>query len=284
MTTQQLGLVSTIDSLRKRISTLPLVACVLGSGLGDFAEQLSDRIEVNSVDVPDYPISSVPGHAGKLVFGKIANGNLSSPPLLVFKGRVHFYETSSLRTVLTPIKVAAALGCKYFIVTNAAGGINRGFRPGQLMLIRDVIDLTFIRRKTGTSTIGDRPSSPHNLFDETLQTLLRMAARDLSITLVEGTYCWLKGPTYETAAEIEMLRRIGADAVGMSTVPEIVEANDSGMKVVGISLISNLATGITGEKLSHEEVTETANRIKDTFTRLLREFLLRLSASQSPIQ
>ncbi len=129
-----------------------------------------------------------------------------------------------------------------------------------------------------SGTIADRPSAPHSLFDETLQALLRLTARDLSVPLVEGTYCWLKGPTYETAAEIEMLRRIGADAVGMSTVPEIVEANASGMKVVGISLISNLATGITGEKLSHEEVTETANRVKETFTRLMREFLLRLSA------
>ena len=277
MLTEQSDLASTVGFLRKRISTTPLVACILGSGLGDFAEQLSESTEINSANIPNYPISSVTGHAGKLVFGRITDGSRSSPPLLVFKGRVHFYESSSLRTVLTPIKVASALGSKYLLVTNAAGGINRGFRPGQLMLIRDVIDLTFTQRSMNSGTIADRPSAPHSLFDETLQALLRLTARDLSVPLVEGTYCWLKGPTYETAAEIEMLRRIGADAVGMSTVPEIVEANASGMKVVGISLISNLATGITGEKLSHEEVTETANRVKETFTRLMREFLLRLS-------
>lgn len=277
MATEQSDLASTVAFLRKRISTTPLVACILGSGLGDFAEQLIESTEINSANIPNYPTSSVPGHAGKLVFGKISDGSQSSPPLLVFKGRVHFYESSFLRTVLTPIKVAAALGCKYLIVTNAAGGINRGFRPGQLMLIRDVIDLTFTQRSMNSGTIGDRPSAPHSLFDETLQALLRVTARDLSVPLVEGTYCWLKGPTYETAAEIEMLRRIGADAVGMSTVPEIVEANASGMLVVGISLISNLATGITGEKLTHEEVTDTANRVKESFTRLLREFLLRLA-------
>lgn len=261
-----------VHFIRDKISVRPQIACVLGSGLGDFAEQLHDPFCIESSAIPGYPVSSVEGHAGQLYFGRVTEGTRSSQPLLVFKGRVHFYETGSLDTTLFPLRVAHALGAEYLIVTNAAGGVNRLFAAGDLMLIRDVIDLTFLRNPISSHA----RHAVHTLFDDRLQAFLRSAAADLRIRLQEGTYCWLKGPTYETAAEIEMVRRLGADAVGMSTVPEIVAAASLKMKVVGISLISNLATGITGEKLSHQEVTETANRVKERFTRLLKEFLLRL--------
>jgi purine-nucleoside phosphorylase len=256
--------------IQDNVPTRPRIACILGSGLGDFAETISSPFSISASDIPHYPVSSISGHAGKLVFGEIRAGLQTSLPLLVFQGRVHFYESNSLDTTIFPTRVAHALGAEYLIVTNAAGGINRSFRPGDLMLIRDTLDLTFLRRQ-------HKSQSRHgatNYFDSSLQSALRTTASDLGVRLQEGTYCWLKGPSYETAAEIEMLRRLGADAVGMSTVPEIVTAASLGMKVVGISLISNLATGITGEKLSHEEVTDTANLVKQKFTQLMSTFLL----------
>jgi purine-nucleoside phosphorylase len=262
-----------ISVIRRKTSLEPKIACILGSGLGDFADQLSDSISISSADIPYYPVSSVEGHAGRLYFGTLQGTAHRSFPLLIFKGRVHFYESGSIETTLFPCRVAQALGAEYLIVTNAAGGINRQFRAGDLMLIRDTIDLTFIR-----SPYSPRQQSRRReYFDPSLQNLLRETALDLKIPLQEGTYCWLKGPSYETPAEIRMLSRIGADAIGMSTVPEIIAAQSLGMKVVGISLISNLAAGISSMKLSHEEVTQTAKRVKGRFTALMKEFILRIS-------
>jgi purine-nucleoside phosphorylase len=264
------------------------VGLILGSGLGNFADDLSRVDELLSVDIPHYPTSTVQGHAGRLVFGHVRDGTRTSPPLLVFNGRVHFYETNALAPVIFPVFVARELGVSTLIVTNAAGGINRTFHAGDLMLITDILSMTFLPvgqtvsamhlREQGVplleseGTRGERG----NVFDNTLQGRLRVAAQTRGISLLEGTYCWLKGPTYETAAEVEMLRRLGVDAVGMSTVPEIIAARNLALNVIGISLISNLATGITGEQLSHEEVTDTANRVQESFTGLLKEFLLTL--------
>lgn len=274
-----------IGFIRRQTPLRPAIALILGSGLGDFADELSEPVTIPASSIPHYPASTVEGHIGQLVFGRIAEGTSRSLPILVFRGRVHYYESESLRSILFPIELARLLGARYLLSTNAAGGINRNFSPGDLMLIRDFIDLSFLRyqnRNTSAKTDADLPVHDQladrfyfsrNVFDSRMQDIIRQCATQNGIKLQEGTYCWLRGPTYETPAEIEMLGRIGSDAVGMSTVPEINEAYRLGMKIAGISLISNLAAGITKEPLSHGEVTETASRVKADFTRLMRDVL-----------
>ncbi|HEY4612332.1 MAG TPA: purine-nucleoside phosphorylase [Bacteroidota bacterium] len=272
-----------VHFIRQRVKVRPRVALILGSGLGDFANQLAICASIRSTDIPYYPRSTVQGHAGKLIFGHLLEGKRKSAPILVFKGRVHFYEIASLSPVLFPVYLASSLGVKTLIVTNAAGGINRSYRAGQLMLIRDILSLTFLKlvfkhvlTEKASKELDWPLSLDTSVFDRRLQDTMRNSARRKGIELQEGTYCWLKGPTYETAAEVAMLRHLGADAVGMSTVPEILAAKQLGMKVAGISLISNLATGMTGEKLSHTEVTRTAKMVKRGFTSLMKEILLRI--------
>ncbi|MBI5214262.1 MAG: purine-nucleoside phosphorylase [Ignavibacteriae bacterium] len=252
--------------IRSRTKAKPKVAIVLGSGLGDFADSLSNKIAIDTSSIPHYPVSTVEGHKGKLVFGRIGKTEL-----LAFQGRVHFYETGTLNTILFPIQVARALGVKTLIVTNAAGGVNKQFNPGDLMLITDQINLTFespLRGKTPSKQI--RSSF---LYDVLLQEIIYKTALQHSLPLQRGVYCGVKGPSYETAAEIEMIRRIGADAVGMSTVNEVSLAHALGMKIAGISCITNYATGIKDLKLSHAEVTETANLAKKKFTLLLKSII-----------
>lgn len=275
-----------VQFIRRRTSIRPRVALILGSGLGDFAEHLNITSTLPSSEIPHFPHSTVVGHEGKVIFGSTTDGKKKSPSLLVFKGRIHYYETADIQPVLFPVHVAARLGASTLLVTNAAGGINRKFNTGDLMLIRDILGLSFLL--LGLSPLNTKPrfeeldwpigsrNEAIKYFDDGLTQLIQDKAKELGIALQEGTYCWLKGPTYETAAEVEMLRRIGADAVGMSTVPEIVAAKQLGMKVAGISLISNLATGITGEKLSHAEVTETATRVKNRFSGLMKNILINL--------
>ncbi len=293
MIIDQPKLIEAFKFIRSKTKLTPKIALILGSGLGEFADTLTDPIIIPSAEVPFYPTASVQGHAGELLFGRIKNQNHFSYPLLAFKGRIHFYETGELAPVVFPVHLARRLGAKILLVTNAAGGINRKFQAGDLMLIDDIVNLTLLvlrnrktRQKRSSEKIRNKESYfPKNIefipmtssyFDTNIKAVIKKSATDLQISLREGTYCWLKGPTYETASEIEMLRRLGVDAVGMSTVPEISEAKQLGMKVGGISLISNMATGVTGQKLSHTEVTETAGRVKLHFTRLMREVILRL--------
>lgn len=280
---QSLELNKALAFIRQETTLRPAVALVLGSGLGDFADELSDPVTIPTATIPSYPVSTVQGHAGKLVFGHLKDHGRQSKPLLVFQGRVHFYETHDIGRTLLPAYIASGLGAQVFLVTNAAGGINRLFSAGDLMLIEDYLNV-FLR--FSSPRIDDSPTTaihplevtarPRNSFDPVLSDHILNAAADLKIPLQKGTYCWLSGPSYETPAEIEMLRRLGADAVGMSTVPEIVAAHRLGMNVAGISLVSNMAAGMTGEKLSHEEVNQTAGRVKERFTKLMREVIWRL--------
>lgn len=280
---QSLELNKALAFIRQETTLRPAVALVLGSGLGDFADELSDPVTIPTATIPSYPVSTVQGHAGKLVFGHLKDHGRQSKPLLVFQGRVHFYETHDIGRTLLPAYIASGLGAQVFLVTNAAGGINRLFSAGDLMLIEDYLNV-FLR--FSSPRIGDSPTTaihplemtarPRNPFDPVLSDHILNAAADLKIPLQKGTYCWLSGPSYETPAEIEMLRRLGADAVGMSTVPEIAAAHRLGMRVAGISLVSNMAAGMTGEKLSHEEVNQTAGRVKERFTKLMREVIWRL--------
>lgn len=275
---ENLKLDKAVEYITSHITQSPSVAVVLGSGLGDFADHIVDPVEIAASSIPSYPTSSVAGHEGRLVFGKLRNKSRESLPLLVFKGRVHFYETGDLHSTTFPISVAKALGARYLLATNAAGGINPGFSEGDLMLIEDFINLSFLDPHQHNEQSGSIPfqRKSSSCFDKQLIEHIGSAADALGIRLQRGTYCWLKGPSYETKAEIEMLRRLGANAVGMSTVPEIVFAAELGMRVGAISLISNMAAGLSEGRLSHAEVAETASRVKEVFKALLEETIFRI--------
>jgi purine-nucleoside phosphorylase len=258
--TQSDHLANSLSYIRDRVSSRPEVAIVLGSGLGDFADALPGAIALSTADIPHYPKSSVEGHKGRLIFASIAGREI-----LAFQGRVHFYESHSVETVLYPIRVAELLGVKTIVLTNAAGGINRSFLPGDLMLIADHINFT----SETVPSKKDELQRSNPVYASRLLTLASTKAEELGIPLRSGVYVGLKGPSYETAAEIEMLGRLGGDAVGMSTVLESSFAASLGMDVLGISCITNLGTGIGTTKLSHAEVTEVGNRVKKSFARLL---------------
>ncbi len=271
------ALEESVSYLKSKTTKSPKIAVVLGSGLGDFAKQIKEPITISTGDIPNYPVSTVPGHAGKIFFGTLVSGGRTSAELIVFQGRVHLYESNDVKKVVHPIQVAAGVGAEYLIVTNAAGGINRLFDSGTLMFIRDYINLTGENPLIGNSDLNSvlhsrkEPAMSPSLLEKGRATALKHG-----IKTKEGVYCWTKGPTYETAAEIRMMATLGADAVGMSTVPEIIVAHQLGMKILGISCITNMATGISPKKLSHEEVTETANRVKNDFTKLVSEIILEI--------
>lgn len=254
-------LTESIAFIRSKTALKPKIGIILGSGLGDFADNLKNQISIKTKIIPHYPASTIEGHKGNLVFG-----NLLGIPVVAFQGRVHFYETGSLKTILYPIYVASHLGVKILIITNAAGGINRQFTAGDLMLITDQINLTFM------NPIGHLRLKTKNkhLYDRKLLQLAINAANENKIPIKQGVYCGVKGPSYETAAEIEMIRRLGGDAVGMSTVNEVSLAHALGIRLLGISCITNLATGILETKLSHDEVTQVADRVKSTFSVFLQ--------------
>ncbi|MEX2117091.1 MAG: purine-nucleoside phosphorylase [Bacteroidota bacterium] len=264
------------QAVLKRLPVKPALGLILGSGLGEFAGELSNPIPIPASEIPFYPQSTVEGHSGRVVFGTISENGFDSIPLVVFQGRVHFYETGDLDPVLFPVRLAIQLGITSLIVTNAAGGVNRNFHPGDLMLITGVLNLTFLPLPSNPS---GKPSHL-GILDPKIREYFQQNARSQGISLREGTYCWLKGPSYETAAEIEMLARTGVDAVGMSTVPELTIATQSGIRTAGLSLISNMGTGIGAAKLSHQEVTETASKVRGRLSRLLRSTIM--SMSQPP--
>jgi len=253
--------------VRARIPAPPLVALILGSGLGDYAP-LEGGLLMGGGEIPSYPRSTVSGHRGEVVFARIGGKDV-----LAFRGRVHLYECNDLPTVLFPVALAAALGVRVMIVTNAAGGINRQLVPGDLMMITDQIDLTLHREWLP----GERTGCRHP-FDPELRALAFEAAARRGIPLRQGVYASVKGPSYETAAEVEMLRRMGGDAVGMSTVKEVSLASAMGMRVLGISCITNKAAGTGGGKLDHAEVTEVASRVRSRFADLVTECISMLPA------
>jgi len=262
------------DYVAGKMNARPKAAVILGSGLGNFASLLSESRVLSAGEVPHYPLSTVEGHAGKILAGTIQSGKNASPELLVFQGRTHFYESNDLDVVVYPIELAHALGVSDLVVTNAAGGVNRDFKPGDLMLITDYINLSFENPLSGR--IGKASTEYRPPFSKRLMELARASADTYGIKLKEGVYCWTKGPSYESASEIAMMKRFGADAVGMSTVPEIIVGGDYGMNVLGISCITNMATGIAAGKLAHEEVKEVAGRVNSDFVKLLSAIVLGL--------
>ncbi len=251
----------------------PLVGLILGSGLGQLADEITDPIKISYRDIPGFPVSTVKGHEGQLVFGEI-NGK----HVLAMQGRFHFYEGYSLREVTFPVRVMKSLGIGTMIVTNAAGGINRSFRPGELMVIHDHINFGFSNPLIGGNLdqYGPRFPDTSEAYDPHLQALAMQTANDLALDIKTGVYQFATGPTYETPAETKVSEKIGADAVGMSTVPEVLVAVHSGMKVLGISCISNMASGILDQPLNHEEVIETTGKVKNNFISLIKGVIAKL--------
>ncbi|MEO0812144.1 MAG: purine-nucleoside phosphorylase, partial [Myxococcota bacterium] len=253
----------------------PSVAVVLGSGLGAFAAEVSDAVRIPYGEIPNFPVSSVTGHAGELVLGE-----LKGVPVAVMSGRLHFYEGHSLAAVTLPTRVLGGLGAKKLLVTNAAGGVNPNFPPGTLMVITDHINLTGNNPLMGPNDdrLGPRFPDMSEPYSREGQEALRAAAAAVGVTVTEGVYCGVLGPSYETPAEVRMLQRLGGDAVGMSTVPEVIVANHAGMNVAGLSLITNAAAGLTEEKLSHADVKEQAGQSRDELVSLLIEAVVRFAA------
>ena len=252
--------------VRERTDFVPQVGLILGSGLGAFADTLEKPIAIDYGDIPYFPRSHVVGHKGRLVLGA-----KQGACCVAMQGRVHMYEGHSAATVSFPARVLVALGAKVLIVTNAAGGLNPTWEPGTLMLIRDHIDMLRDHPLRGPNDdrLGPRFPDMTTAYAPELRALVKNVAADQRIELQEGVYVAMPGPCYETPAEVKMLQTLGADATGMSTVPEVVVARHMGARAIGISCITNQAAGITGNALSHDEVTETATRVRATFERLL---------------
>jgi purine-nucleoside phosphorylase len=258
------------QAVRERTDFVPQVGLILGSGLGGFAEHLEKPIAIDYGDIPHFPRSHVVGHKGRLVLG-----SRRSACCVAMQGRVHMYEGHSAATAAFPARVLVALGAKVIIITNAAGGLNPSWQPGTLMLIRDHIDLLrdHALRGPNDERLGPRFPDMTRAYAPELRELAKAAAAKANIALQEGVYVAMPGPTYETPAEVKMLQTLGADATGMSTVPEVCVARHMGARVIGISCITNHAAGITGRELSHAEVTETATRGRATFELLLDSIL-----------
>ncbi|HET9041197.1 MAG TPA: purine-nucleoside phosphorylase [Gemmatimonadales bacterium] len=254
------------DAVRARLGArAPAVAIVLGSGLGQFAERLSDAVRIPYADIPHFPAPTVIGHSGELVAGA-----LEGRPVLVQSGRFHMYEGHPAALTALPVRVFARLGVGTVILTNAAGGIRRGFGSGTVMLIADQINLSFRNALFGPSLPGEiRFPDMSDAYDPGLRAIAREVARRRKIALAEGVYVGLLGPSYETPAEIRMLERLGADAVGMSTVLEVVAARAAGLRCLGFSAITNPAAGTTLNKLNHLEVMEVAYRIAGELAALI---------------
>jgi len=257
---------SAAERIRLMSKAFPATAVVLGSGLGGFASSLDRAASIPYSDIPNWPVSNVVGHEGRLVIGEAAGR-----PIAALSGRAHFYEGHDLRTVTFGTRVLGVLGVKTLILTNAAGGINSGFAPGDLMVIDDHINLLGSSPLTGPNDerFGVRFPDLTNVYSPRLRHLTDEVAAAQGLTLRHGVYAACHGPSYETPAEVRYLRTIGADAVGMSTVPEAIVARHMGIDVLGISCITNFAAGVLPQPLNHDEVLETAKRVRDTFIALL---------------
>jgi len=260
--------------IRARDPRVPRVGVVLGSGLGEFAESVAEPVVVPYPEIPHFKKAGVAGHAGRLVLGRVG-----AEAVAVLQGRIHYYEGHDAGDVVFPVRVLAALGVRSLLLTNAAGGINPAFRPGDLMIIRDHINLTGLNPLRGPNDdrLGPRFPDMSAAYDPAFQDIIAAALEAAGLPVRRGVYAGLIGPSYETPAEIRMLGSLGAEAVGMSTVTEAIAARHLGLRLAGISCITNLAAGISTRPLSHREVTETGERVKHDFIRLLTAVVPRLA-------
>lgn len=260
------------ECFKNKIDFVPDIALVLGSGLGDYADGIKTEAVLDYHDIEGFPVSTVAGHKGRFVFGYVGDVKV-----VIMQGRVHYYEGYKMEDVVLPVRLMKMMGAKAVLLTNAAGGINKDFCPGDFMLISDHI-LMAPSPLIGENAdeLGVRFPDMSNIYDRELREIIRGTARDLDIKLREGVYIQLTGPNYESPAEIRMARTLGADAVGMSTACEAVAANHAGLKTVAISCISNMACGIADKPLSHAEVQETADKAAPLFKKLITEAVIRL--------
>ena len=260
-----------VKYVESRLSARPKAGIVLGSGLGGLAERIEDAEYIDYADIPGFPRSTVDGHKGRFVCGKIGGVNV-----IAMQGRVHYYEGYPMEDVIMPARLMALLGAETLLLTNAAGGINNNFSAGDLMLLTDHI-ATFVPNpliSTSPDFKGTRFPDMSEVYDKGLREKMLKCAEELGMTLKSGVYCQLTGPSYETPAEIKMLSLLGADAVGMSTAVEAIAARHIGMKVCGISLITNMAAGISAVPLSHEEVKQAADEAAEKFGELVVQFII----------
>ena len=264
------------QELQKKVEAVPKVGLVLGSGLGAFVQNIEDQTIVPYSEIPYFKETTVEGHQGRLIMGKIHGVQVA-----VLQGRLHAYEGYPMEEIVFPVRVLATLGIESLILTNASGGINENYRAGDLVLIEDHINLMGKNPLVGPNIaeLGPRFPDLTHAYDLGLRELLLAAAKDLNYDLKTGVYCSLLGPTYETPAEIRMLRTIGADMVGMSTVPESIAANHLGIKVCGLSCVTNLAAGMTNNKLNHDEVKDEAKKVMTTFSTLLTTAIKKIGES-----
>lgn len=259
-----------LDFLKRETPFTPDISVILGSGLGDFAEQLKINKTISTSEIPNYPESTVAGHKGKIHFAEYENKKI-----ILFQGRIHFYEGYNINECIIPVFISHKLGAKNLLLTNAAGGINKNFVPGDLMLANSLNGILIKRELTdliGLTNLAGKDNFK-SLPDPEFNEIIRQSAKTKGIKIKEGVYIYTKGPTYETPAEIRFFAKYGADAVGMSTVHEAVYSSYLGMKTAAISCITNFAAGISPQKLTHAEVTETADKVKDTFSKLLKSII-----------
>ena len=262
-----------LECVRKKTDFVPKVALILGSGLGNLAEQIDIDSVLSYADIVGFPRSTVTGHKGRFVFGFI-----EKTPVVIMQGRIHYYEGYSMEDVVLPVRLMQAMGANILFLTNAAGGLGDGFQCGDLMMITDQISSFVPNPLLGENEdeLGARFPDMSEIYNKNLQQIIRASAKELGISLKEGTYLQFTGPSYETPAEIRMCKILGASAVGMSTAVEAITANHMGMKICGISFISNLAAGISKQQLSHEEVKNAADEVAPRFQALVKRAISKM--------
>jgi purine-nucleoside phosphorylase len=257
-----------LDSIRAKVDFKPQIALVLGSGLGDYTNKVEIVDTLDYQDIEGFPVSTVLGHKGRFVFARV-----EGVPVVIMQGRVHYYEGYDIKDVVMPTRIMGMMGAKVLMLTNAAGGINTEFKSGDFMLIKDHISNFVPSPLIGSNidNLGTRFPDMSEVYNKRLREIIKASAAELGISLKEGIYVQLTGPNFETPSEVRMCRILGGDAVGMSTACEAMAANHMGMKVCGISCISNLCAGMSDQPLTHEEVQETADRVAPVFQRLVTE-------------
>lgn len=259
--------------IREKTDFVPEVALVLGSGLGGYASNMDVRCEVPYSEIEGFPVSTVPGHDGRFLFGYV-----KGVPVVAMKGRIHYYEGYDMTDIVLPVRLMGMLGAKTLVLTNAAGGINMDFTPGDLMIIKDHIS-AFVPsplRGENLDELGPRFPDMSKIYDRGLMEYLRASAAENGFEMKEGVYLQFQGPNFETPTEIKMFRGLGADAVGMSTVCEAIAARHMGLRIAAVSCITNMAAGILDQPLSHEEVQETADKVADKFEKLITGLIVRI--------